>query len=689
MSQIAYSGGLHSGGLHSGGLHSGTPMQNTLIQPLQPLPSRENFFENDNNYYSNFRGLFILEDIFQNALTENSPILETPPEIKVPLRLHQKAMLSSMEQAEEAGVKGKQIYNETLFTNTGILGDRVGVGKSLMVLSHIVRMKQKPQISYNNTSLFNCPTLFSVKNYKVPDISSSTLIIVPHNLYRQWQDYIESQTTLKAYLIKSKSLFATPEAEEKCAKDLLAADFTLVSNTLFSPFMSFCKNKNISWRRVFIDEADSIHITSTTPRIKAGFIWFITASWANILFQRDIRFSASHLTTTKNYAFHSNVKKWLEREFTSSSGTEHHSYYSTFFSMRSQNYFRDFLSTHPLRGNTVLINSPDFLDASINMPLINEKVIECVPTVSSMVVGNLINDNVKNLLHAGDVKGALQALGVNEQDNISLIQAVNQTRQKELDNYRKTLAFKETLEYSTQAAKENALKNLREKINSLEEQIKSFKERVENVKDELCGICYDDPEPATITPCCNQIFCGRCLIMSLEKNPACPMCRSPMSSKAIIMLNNNSTDTSLVNEATTTTTINATTPRPLKKSEALLKLIKDNPTGKFLVFSRYDNPFDQIAAACVVEGITIRQVKGNKDVVNATLHSFEKGETRVLFLNSAHSGAGLNIISATHVVLLHAMNSEEEKQIIGRAFRLGRTADLNLVKLLHPGEVAG
>jgi len=657
---------------------------NTLIQPL---PNRVNFFEIQNNYYSPFRGLFILEDIFQNALTENSQVLETPPEIKVPLRLHQKAMLSAMEQAEKAGSKGRKIYNETLFTNTGILGDRVGVGKSLMVLSHIARMKQFPEISYNNTSLFNCPTLFSVKTYKVPDISSSTLIIVPHNLYRQWQEYIESQTTLKVYLIKSKSLFATPEAEETCSKDLLAADFTLVSNTLFSPFMSFCNNKNISWRRVFIDEADSIHITSTTPRIKAGFIWFITASWANILFQRDIRFSQTHLTTTKSYAFHPHVKKWLEREFTSSSGTEHNSYYSTYFSMRSQNYFKDFLSTHPLRGNTVLINSPDFLDASINMPLIKETFIECLPTVTSMVLGNLINDNVKSLLHAGDVKGALQALGISEQDNISLIQAVNQTRQKELDNYRKTLAFKETLEYSTQSAKEHALKNLHDKIKSLEEQIKSFKERVENVKDELCGICYDDPEPATITPCCNQIFCGRCLIMSLEKNPACPMCRSPMSSKAIIMLNNNP----VVPTATTTTNTTNTTapPRPLKKSDALLKLIKDNPTGKFLVFSRYDNPFDQIAAACVVEGITIRQVKGNKDVVNATLHSFEKGDTRVLFLNSAHSGAGLNIISATHVVLLHAMNSEEEKQIIGRAFRLGRTADLNLVKLLHPGEVAG
>ena len=71
--------------------------------------------------------------------------------------------------------------------------------------------------------------------------------------------------------------------------------------------------------------------------------------------------------------------------------------------------------------------------------------------------------------------------------------------------------------------------------------------------------------------------------------------------------------------------INIDEVKPLKKHDALLKLIRENPNGKFLVFSRYDNPFEQINASCLAEGITIRQVKGNKDVINATLNSFEKG----------------------------------------------------------------
>jgi SNF2 family DNA or RNA helicase len=33
------------------------------------------------------------------------------------------------------------------------------------------------------------------------------------------------------------------------------------------------------------------------------------------------------------------------------------------------------------------------------------------------------------------------------------------------------------------------------------------------------------------------------------------------------------------------------------------------------------------------------------------------------------------------------MNHEEEKQILGRAYRIGRTSPLTMVRLLHPDEL--
>ena len=128
--------------------------------------------------------------------------------------------------------------------------------------------------------------------------------------------------------------------------------------------------------------------------------------------------------------------------------------------------------------------------------------------------------------------------------------------------------------------------------------------------------------------------------------------------------------------------------QPLLKKDALIKLFQENPKGKFLVFSRYDNPFLQITNELEAIGINgVREVKGTKDVIQATLTAFQNGTLRCLLLNSIHAGAGLTITAATHIILLHAMNIEEEKQIIGRAYRLGRKEPLNVFKLVHPDEM--
>ena len=105
------------------------------------------------------------------------------------------------------------------------------------------------------------------------------------------------------------------------------------------------------------------------------------------------------------------------------------------------------------------------------------------------------------------------------------------------------------------------------------------------------------------------------------------------------------------------------------------------------MFSRYDNPFLQLTSEIESLHITVKQVKGNKDVIATTLKSFEAGKTKVLLLNSIEAGAGMNITAATDVILLHAMTHEEEKQILGRAYRMGRKDPLSVVRLLHPEEL--
>ena len=166
----------------------------------------------------------------------------------------------------------------------------------------------------------------------------------------------------------------------------------------------------------------------------------------------------------------------------------------------------------------------------------------------------------------------------------------------------------------------------------------------------------------------------------MQRKSNCPLCRADLDYKKLCSIEMGE---SL--RLTTKTTVDVK-PKLLKKKDALLKCIMDSSGGRFLVFNRYDNPFNEIEGTLIEQGYRVATVRGNKDHVSNVLSQFEKGEVKILLMNSATAGVGMDLKSATHVVLMHAMRKEEERQIIGRAMRLGRSEPLNLVRLLHEGE---
>ena len=213
-----------------------------------------------------------------------------------------------------------------------------------------------------------------------------------------------------------------------------------------------------------------------------------------------------------------------------------------------------------------------------------------------------------------------------------------------------------------------------------EEAIKTIQERIEGFKEEVCPICYDAPSEPMVTPCCSRIFCGQCILSCRARSAACPMCRTEYKISQLKKIVVEKEETEIVEEA------EPEGPKE-KKADALLRLFKENPAGKFLVFSRYDNPFTAMEESIAGLGVTVKQLKGNKDGIASTLRQFQGGDVRCLLLNSHYAGSGLNITAATHVILLHAMTHEEEKQILGRAYRMGRTEPLHFIKLLHQDEM--
>jgi hypothetical protein len=621
----------------------------------------------------------VLNEAYKSSLTSDATQAIQPTEIRVPLRAHQKAILHSMAEREKELSVGMDLCGAKIYSRFSFLGDGVGVGKSLMVLGHIAQLKTQqtlpliPQLDINSTS-----QLYSLRqsNYASDLSDASCLIVVPHTLYRQWQTYIKDQTSLTCLGVQTKAVLGTNTIIQKMKE----VDVVLVSNTLYGPLQDLATQNHLIWKRVFFDESDTIHIPSTRTRATTRFTWLISASWANLLYPNTTQYinNAYLATIPANPHLDETLKKELLQLRNQSSSNVPYVYMR--YLVVSSTFFRDFVGTsNPFRGNLVLRCREEFVRESITLPPISIRNILCRTSILHQVVAHAIPADVRSLLHAGDIKGALDSLGVRPEEPVSLIKAVTENRIKELTRLRLTFTFKSSLEYSSPQAKEQALKSLTERINSLEEQIKGLKERIENYKTEICPICFDEPQTPTLTPCCHRIFCGSCILTSMTRASTCPLCRSPIHASG---LRNVATE-----PVERVVDISKPDDQPLKKTEQLLNLMKLNPTGKFLIFSRFDNPFIQLSQEIEAMKLTVKLVKGNKDVIAQTLKSFQKGDTNVLLLNSIQAGAGLNITAATHVILLHAMTHEEEKQILGRAYRLGRTEPLEVVRLLHPDEM--
>jgi SNF2 family DNA or RNA helicase len=660
--------------------------------------SEDGFMSLHSSYsYSIEALLHVMNVPFSKELTAESPQIQQPSAIRIPLKAHQRAVVHAMKEHELQGMNGIPYKGSKTYMNYGILGDEVGSGKSLAVLSFIAERKQEPiDIHKHQLYPYSRSNLFTTYVKKYPAKKSPALIIVPHTLYRQWQDYCKKQTTLDVFYAKSvkdlapaflnlhdssgNSLSEHLLKQQEMKRSLQVADVVLVSNTMYAEVQHVAKLCGIQWSRIFIDEADSIHIPGTAPAPNAPFVWFITATWPTMLLHgHHIR--ANMLLRYREHPerYCSALGEWLKSEIgVSPSGYPERAI--SWMRVRSANWMRDYFSDHVLRGVGTITCSKEFLKESQKMPAQVFSTVWCLQSNSHRAVLGLVSAEVQNMIHAGNIEGALQQLGVTEDTTTNLVEAARKERTKELERLKKTLAFKESMDYATPQAKEVAIQTLKGKIASVEQQLKTFEERLSATQED-CPICYEDPKQnqATLTPCCHRIFCGSCILNSLSRRSACPLCRTEIQLKELVQIVSEEKKKPKKSEK-------SAEPKLLSKPKQLLKFLAENPNARVLVFSRYENPFVSLEKDCQDAGITYHTLRGNKDAIANTVKSFEKGEKRVLFLPTQTTGAGLNLVSATHVVLLHAMTPEEEKQVIGRAYRLGRTETLQIVKLLHEGE---
>jgi len=617
-----------------------------------------------------------LTKVFTSELDEDSEQYDGQISyIKPSLYTHQKTLLKSALALEKCKIAGLECENNSrLYPNFGVLSDRVGSGKSLVALS-IVKF---PPPGEEEIHTAHRGQHLAMVQYKNPDANKrrvrAALFIVPHSLMGQWEMYVTNDTSLSAIFCRKRK-----EASDSTIPNFLdTVDAVFISSTMYKFFEESVKPECYHWSRIFIDEADTI-LVPTRTQLTANFIWLITASYLNIAFPTGLYL---RIDTTFN-PIPDDVDPLLVERIKKINGND----------FRVDGVFSNSNLVKSLVGQTDIFknielcswkivnrNSDKFIDNSFIMPTVTHKQIICKPTANIRILESMIPKEVMEMLHAGDTKGALQALGVKDESPTKIIESVTKTLRRELEQQFRRLEFYKTQDYSSETAKQKSLEAQAQKIQSLEIRIETIEKRMENLASSNCPICYSDIESPSVVPCCKNLFCFACLCESLKDHQVCPLCRTPIASISDIAVINNNINS--INDI-----ITEVQPQQKTKIEEFINFVETNPKAKILLFSGYDATFFQLTTEMTHRNISFSSINGSTARVSKLINEFGEGSYRVLLLNSRHVGAGLNIVAATDVFLFHKMNSEMEKQIIGRAYRMGRKKPLNVYHLLHSNEM--
>jgi len=621
-----------------------------------------------------------IEQILKYSKTAESPMAPQPSYIRLPLKVHQRALLHAarvLETNRPAGIKCED--GATMYTKYGVIADRVGSGKSLVALS--LAGMERPQTEMFTAEASSNHDVVVIKKHDETKkllardyiLTKASLLVIPHSLVNQWERYAKDQTTLKVLMVKQRKQATANTLKE----DIKNLDLVIVSSTMWKDFIAQENANKIYWARLFIDEADTCAVSITSEEsVRAAFYWFISASWLNMVFP-------SFTTIWKQEA--SKPLYPLAWEAFKNSGN-----YIRIEGVRRNNIVgRMCVSTSPsptLRHNyswqVILRNNEDFIQQSLKMPEIIHLRWTCAIPQNVQLLHDMIGPQVMEMLHAGDHESALEALGIQEDSVTNVVEGVTKHLQQQLDTAIKFRDYRMSTPFPSEKAKQEEKEKCDGKIAEIENKLKSLKARVTEYKDSSCPICFCDLEKPTLTPCCKNLFCFLCMMESLRRNPACPLCRAAISTSQLKVLSE---------QKPPPKTEKTAAPKPLKDEEKtkgarLLEFLETNPTAKILLFSNFDKTFNKLTPIFEEKGITYSMVNGTSARIQKIIREFGEGKHQVLCLNARHFGAGLNIEVATHVILFHRMAEEHEKQIIGRAYRFGRQTNLEVIHMLHANE---
>ena len=540
-------------------------------------------------------------------------MVSQPENLDISLFPHQLSaikMLESRESVQEIMYDSNSIIE----TNVGVYADITGYGKTLSIIGLILRDKMEWDMKkiYKKICIKSIygNGIITKKNIQKYERINCNLIVANQSLVKQWKKEF-SHTNLKIITITRKKQidFIIPSDY-----DVIIISYTMY-NTLVTKF------RNISWKRFIFDEPTHTHIPSMRP-VVAGFYWFITAT-PDLLSCFNFRVPSSHFL-----------------------------------------YFFSAYMHSSLFNKLIVKNKDDFVKLSFNIPQPEHKFYKCYQPLFNAIRG-IVPSFISEMVSAGNIEGAIKTLGGNDTSNI--IELIKKKKEEKLEECNFKIQIYENRD-------ENCGKQLKfwkDKKEVYVRQIEGLNEKFKNILENgQCNICFENFEEPVLLSCCQNLFCGKCILQWLKEHDTCPLCRCNLKVKEHIIYINNSKIKREYKKIE----------RKKTKLETIINIISNNKNKKFIIFSSYCESFNIIRNVLSDNNISYSEIRGQYKTRNRNIDKFKNGKLRVLFLNSKSNGAGINLQEATDIILYHRMSDSFQKQIIGRVNRIGKKG---IVKVHH------
>ena len=628
---------------------------------------------NENNVSDEENQNFIVNENF--IINEESPIVQQPTNILIPLKPHQLAMIYAMKNLEDSlyiPIYGhNNEYSKKWFkTDFACLCDKVGTGKSLTVLGLI---SSKNYLNNKKKCIKSYGSHLQEISYYTLNLPIN-IIAVPIGIYNQWEQYIKEQTNLETFYLRNVKDLEEFEGYVKEYRDEpnnmdhmvnFNMDILLVSSSNYNNLCKVLEDINVS--RLFVDEVDTIRVPAC-KEINAEFTWFITSSIEIAQNPKGVYEYEPVTYTGWDGQIYQHNRRILKQKM------NHMGFFKNILNEISTIYFRE---------QIYLRSEPSFVKKSFELPQINEVIIKCKETVFTRVLNGVVSSEIMRMINAGDINSAMEKSGFNNESKDGLIKLVTKDLERNLHNIKLKYEAKSQMVYTNQNEKQKILKKLTDEIESIETKIDNIKKRL--FETELCSICYDDIENRVIVTCCQNPFCYECIMLSINHKNNCPLCRKSLNKNDIVIVNENE-DEEEFQDSSDKEQIDSDRSK-LDNLKIYLSDIMKKPNAKVLIFSEYNSSFTEIESYLKECEHKFANLKGTSNIIAKTITKYKEGDTNILLLNSTYFGSGINLENTTDLFMFHRMKDNIDQQVIGRAQRPGRKQPLNLYRLCHSNEL--